>query len=103
MPTLLAIDDEPTILQYFRSAFPEPSVTVLTATSAAEGIAQFAAQRPDVVILDINLPDQSGLETFRRLHALDAKVPVIFATGQGTTATAIEAMRLGAYEYLLKP
>ena len=61
------------------------------------------ADRPDVVILDIDLPDQSGLETFRRIHELDPKIPVIFITGHGTTATAIEAMSLGAYEYLLKP
>ena len=59
--------------------------------------------RPDVVILDIDLPDQSGLEAFRRIHQVDPKIPVIFITGHGTTATAIEAMSLGAYEYLLKP
>src|SRR6185437_3538631 len=50
-----------------------------------------------------NLPDMSGLETFERIHQLDPRIPVIFITGHGTTATAIEAMRLGAYEYLLKP
>src|SRR4051794_14781452 len=103
MPTLLVVDDEPSILYFFRQAFAQPEVTLLTASSAAEGLEAVARDRPDVVILDINLPDASGLETFRRIHRIDPKVPVIFITGHGTMATAIEAMRLGAYEYLLKP
>jgi two-component system, NtrC family, nitrogen regulation response regulator GlnG len=103
MPTLLVVDDEPSILYFFRQAFCEPEVTLLTASSAAEGVEMVIRDRPDVVILDIDLPDASGLETFRRVHGIDTKIPVIFITGHGTTATAIEAMRLGAYEYLLKP
>jgi len=103
MPTLLVVDDEPSILYFFRQAFAGPEVTLLTASSAAEGIEAVTRDRPDVVILDIHLPDASGLETFRRIHRLDPKIPVIFITGHGTMATAIEAMRLGAYEYLLKP
>lgn len=103
MPTLLVIDDEPSILHFFRRAFPEPEVNVITSASAAEGIEKVAEHRPDVVILDINLGDESGLETFDRIRSIDARIPVIFITGHGTTATAIEAMRLGAYEYLLKP
>src|SRR5687768_1539613 len=103
MPTLLVIDDEPSILHFFRRAFPGPDVTLQTASTAAEGVEAVSRERPDVVVLDINLPDASGLETFRRIHRIDPKVPVIFITGHGTMATAIEAMRLGAYEYLLKP
>jgi two-component system nitrogen regulation response regulator GlnG len=103
MPTLLVVDDEPSILHFFRRAFHEPEVTLLTASSASEGLEKVTRERPDVVILDINLADESGLETFRRIHQIDPKIPVIFITGHGTTATAIEAMRLGAYEYLLKP
>ncbi len=103
MPSLLVVDDEPSILHFFRRAFQEPEVTLLTAMSAAEGLEKVVGERPDVVILDINLPDASGLETFRRIHQIDPRIPVIFITGHGTTATAIEAMRLGAYEYLLKP
>ncbi len=103
MPTLLVVDDEPSILHFFRRAFPGPEVTLLTASSAAEGVGTAARERPEVVILDVNLPDGSGLEAFRKIHAADPKIPVIFITGHGTTATAIEAMRMGAYEYLLKP
>jgi two-component system nitrogen regulation response regulator GlnG len=103
MPTLLVVDDEPSILYFFRQAFCDPEVRLLTASTASEGVELVKRDRPDVIILDIHLPDASGLDTFRRMHEIDAKIPVIFITGHGTTATAIEAMQLGAYEYLLKP
>jgi two-component system nitrogen regulation response regulator GlnG len=72
-------------------------------STAAEGLDLVAQQAPDVVILDLGLPDQPGLEVFRRIHRIDARIPVIFITGHGTTDTAIEAMKLGAFDYLLKP
>jgi DNA-binding NtrC family response regulator len=103
IPTLLVIDDEAPILHAFRRAFRGGEVTVLTAASAAEGLETMRKSRPDVVVLDLNLPDQSGLETFHRIRQLDARTPVIFITGHGTTETAIEAMKQGAYEYLFKP
>jgi two-component system, NtrC family, nitrogen regulation response regulator GlnG len=103
MPKLLVVDDEPSILHFFRRAFPGPDVTLLTAATAAEGFAAASRERPDVVVLDINLAGESGLEMYRRVRELDPKIPVIFITGHGTADTAIEAMRLGAYEYLLKP
>jgi two-component system nitrogen regulation response regulator GlnG len=103
MPTLLVVDDEPSILHFFRRAFSAPGVTLLTAGSAAEGVERFAAARPDVAVLDINLPDSTGLELMRKLQQIEPKTPIIFITGHGTAETAIEAMKLGAYEYLLKP
>jgi two-component system nitrogen regulation response regulator GlnG len=103
MPGLLIIDDEPLTLDCFRHLFPQGQVNVATARTAAEGIKQFTDQRPDVLILDIRLPDLSGLEACRRFRDLDARVPIILITGYGTAETAIEAMRLGAFEYVLKP
>jgi len=103
VPTLLLIDDEPAIRHAFGRAFRDGDVTLRTATTAAEGLAEVACDPPDVVILDVNLPDASGLDTFRRLREIDARVPVILITGHGTTDLAIEAMKEGAYEYLLKP
>jgi DNA-binding NtrC family response regulator len=101
MPTLLVVDDDPSILLAFRRAFG--TVTVLTAETAAAGLELAAAHRPDVTILDIQLPDLTGLEALRRLRDLDPRCLVIFLTGKSTTDTAIEAMKLGAYDYLLKP
>jgi len=103
MSTLLIIDDELSALNKLGQFFREHGFTVLTARSATEGLKLLAQQRPDVVLLDIGLPDQSGFETFRYIHGRAERIPVIFITGEGTTDTAIEAMKMGAYDYLVKP
>ena len=103
MSLLLAIDDEPAILDCYRAAFATVPIEIATALNATDGLAQVSAHLPDVILLDVDLPDLSGLETYRRIRELDARVPVIFVTGSGSTETAIEAIRLGAYDYLLKP
>jgi two-component system, NtrC family, response regulator AtoC len=103
MPTILVVDDEPAIQHAFRRAFRGGEIALRTAASAAECLAEIEREPPDVVVLDIHLPDASGLETFHRVRALDARIPVILVTGHGTTDLAIEAMKEGAYEYLLKP
>jgi two-component system nitrogen regulation response regulator GlnG len=76
---------------------------LLTAECAADGLRLFTENQPDVVTLDIGLPDMSGLDLLRRFQEIDARVPVILVTGQGTAATAIDAMRLGAFDYVVKP
>ncbi len=103
MRQLLVIDDEQPILTAFKRAFSNENTAVLTASSATEGEQIFESHKPDVVIVDLRLPDKSGLECFRQIHALDAHVPVIFITGHGTVDAAIEATKLGAYDYLFKP
>jgi two-component system nitrogen regulation response regulator GlnG len=103
MITLLVIDDEESILHAFRRAFRPPDFALHVAATAAEGLARTASVRPDVVILDVHLPDASGLDTFGQIHSRDARVPVILITGHGTTDLAIEAIKRGAYDYLLKP
>ena len=103
MATILVIDDESSILHAFRRAFADPEDTLQTASDGAEGLELVARSRPDVVVLDLNLPDMSGMDVFRRIRTIDARIPVIFITGQGTTETAIEAMKQGAFDYLLKP
>jgi two-component system nitrogen regulation response regulator GlnG len=103
MPTLLVVDDEPSILYAFRRVFREPEVQLITAATAREGIDIALRDQPDVVILDVNLPDMSGLDAFQRIHEADARTPVILITGHGTTDTAIEGIKLGALDYLFKP
>src|SRR4051812_28645749 len=103
MAKILVIDDEASILHAFRRAFDDPDDPLLTAANAEEGLSLVSAEQPDVVVLDLNLPDASGLDVFRRIRAIDARIPVIFITGHGTTETAIEAMKQGAFDYLLKP
>jgi two-component system, NtrC family, nitrogen regulation response regulator GlnG len=103
MGHLLVIDDDPFTRACFLSLFAKEEGTVATAETAADGLRRFADQRPDAIVLDIRLPDRSGLELFEQLHELDPSVPVILITGRGTVETAIEAMRLGAYDYIVKP
>ncbi len=103
MPTLLVVDDEPSILHAFRRAFQQDDFTLITTGSATEAIDLVQKRRPDVAILDVELPEMSGLDVFRRIRQQDAKLPIIFITGRGTTETAIEATKLGALDYLFKP
>src|SRR5262245_8888411 len=78
MPTLLVVDDETPILHAFGRVFRAPDVQLVTATTAAEGLKLLERHRPDAVILDINLPDQSGLAAYGKLRRIDARVPVLF-------------------------
>ena len=101
--TLLVVDDEESVRYSFRRIFAKEGMDVLTASTAAEGIDAVRRHRPDVVVLDIQLPDRSGLELFGEIHPLDPKRPIIFITAHGTADTAIEAMKGGAFDYLVKP
>ena len=103
MPKLLVVDDEPLICQSFRWVFATGEVEVTTAGTIDEGWRQVEENRPDVIVLDLQLPDGSGLSLFDRIRAADPKRPVIFLTAHGTTETAIEAMKRGAFDYIGKP
>lgn len=100
---LLIVDDETNVLYSFRKALQHDGLEVVTVESASEGIQVVEEQRPDAVILDVRLPDMSGLEAFERIRQLDPRLPVIIVTAHSTTETAIDATKRGAYEYLLKP
>tara|TARA_R110002049_G_scaffold4601_5_gene32606 strand:+ start:839855 stop:841303 length:1449 start_codon:yes stop_codon:yes gene_type:complete len=102
-PTLLVVDDDPLILQCMKLCLPEPDYRVVTADTAARGLQMFAEYKPDAVLLDIQLPDQSGLGALHEMHDIDRRVPVILMTGHGTAETAISAMSGGAFEYITKP
>jgi two-component system nitrogen regulation response regulator GlnG len=103
MDKLLLIDDEADVQYSFRRIFDSPEVQLTTASSGEEGLKIIPKLKPDLVIMDVRMGGMSGLETLRRLRQIDAKLPVIIMTAYGTTQTAIEAMKLGAYDYLLKP
>ena len=103
MNTLLVVDDEPNIRFTLAEGLGSPQLTVLEAATAGEGIRAVRARRPDAVLLDVRLPDMSGLEAFRAMRAIDPRLPVIIMTAFTTTETAIEAIKQGAFEYLVKP
>ena len=103
MDKLLLIDDEADVQYSFRRIFDQPDIELTTADSGEEGLKIIPRLKPDLVIMDVRMGGMSGLETLRRLRQMDAKQMVIMMTAYGTTQTAIEAMKLGAYDYLLKP
>jgi DNA-binding NtrC family response regulator len=102
MSTLLVIDDDRAVLYTIERTFQGTGVSVLTAKTVREGL-ELIERKPDVVLLDIMLPEGSGLQAVEKIQALDPKLPIIFITAGGTSDTTIEAMKLGAYDYLLKP
>lgn len=103
MAKLLVVDDEPNIVFSISECLGSPALKVLTAATGKGALDKVRDERPDAVILDVCLPDISGLETYDRIRALDPRLPVIIMTAFAQPETAIEAMQRGAYEYLLKP
>src|SRR6266496_3865329 len=103
MDKLLLIDDEADVQYSFRRIFDSPEVELATASSGEEGLKLIPKFKPDLVLMDIRMGGINGLETLRRIRQMDSKLLVILMTAYGTTQTAIEAMKLGAYDYLLKP
>jgi two-component system nitrogen regulation response regulator GlnG len=103
MTKILAVDDDRTILHLLGRWFEGSDTEVVTATTADEALEKVRAERPDVMLLDIMLPQLSGLEACKAVREIDSKLPVIFITGHGSSELAIESMKLGAYDYLLKP
>jgi DNA-binding NtrC family response regulator len=104
MPHLLLIDDDPVLLpEQVRLTFPAPTHRVEVESSGGAGLERVRRDPPDVILLDLHLPDQSGLEVYERIRAIDARIPVIFVTMAKTADTAIEAMKRGAFDYLYKP
>src|ERR1035438_8113428 len=104
MAHLLLIDDDAVLIpEQVRQAFSTPGYRVEVASTGAEGIKRVSASPPDVILLDLRLPDQSGLEVYQQIRKIDARIPVIFVTLTKAADVAIEAMKQGAYDYLFKP
>src|SRR5438270_4018366 len=104
MGRLLLVDDDPDlILAQINRVFGASPHRVDVARTSAEGIRRVAERAPDVILLDLRLPDQSGLEVYQQIRKIDARIPVIFITMAKAAEAAIEAMKQGAYDYLFKP
>ncbi len=103
MSRILVIDDDRSVRHLITKAFEETDVEVLPAATAEEGMRLLGESQMDAVLLDILLPETSGLEVFESIRRVDSKLPVIFITSLASSETAIKAMTLGAFDYLLKP
>ena len=101
--TVLIIDDEKDVHYSFRRLLEKEPLEVLSAESGDEGIKLARKSNPDLIVMDIRMGQQSGLDTLKELRQMNPRQIVIMMTAYGTSQTAIEAMKLGAYDYVLKP
>jgi DNA-binding NtrC family response regulator len=103
MSKILVVDDEINVLEAFQEMLASEGHHVLTATGAEWALQRINTEPPDAVVLDVCMPGTSGLDVLRSIRKHYAKLPVIVMTGQGSTQTAIEATKRGAFDYLTKP
>ncbi|MFN7940811.1 MAG: UDP-3-O-acyl-N-acetylglucosamine deacetylase [Thermoanaerobaculia bacterium] len=99
----LLVDDESGILATLAGVLRDHGYEVVTTGSGEEAVRLYRQRRPDVVFLDVWLPDRDGLETLQTLRGFDPEAAVVMISGHGTTATAVRAIKMGAVDYLEKP
>jgi two-component system, OmpR family, response regulator len=100
---LLVVEDEPTILELLSGALRFAGFEVTTATAATAALKAVAAGRPDLIVLDVMLPDQDGFQVLRRLRSQGSDVPVVFLTARDAVADRVTGLTLGGDDYVVKP
>ncbi len=103
MAAILIVDDDPLLRQSFEKLLRHEGHTVNAAATGESGIALVRSQHFDLLIMDVRLPGISGLEAFQAVRAIEPRLPVIIMTAFGSTETAIEATKMGAFDFVLKP
>lgn len=103
MPTILIVEDEPKMLRLLELNLADEGYATHTAGSAENGLKVLARERIDLVLSDVKLPGMSGLEFLQAVKRANANVPVVMMTAYGTVESAVEAMKDGASDYVLKP
>ena len=103
MDSLLIVDDDHHLRQGFERLLTEEGYDVRVASSGEQALALVRERLPDCVIMDVRMPGMDGLETLQTMRSLEERLPVIIMTAFSTTETAIEATKLGAFDYILKP
>jgi nitrogen regulation protein NR(I) len=103
MERILIVDDDSSMRYSLNRMLEGQGLGVSLAKNGIEALERFAQDQPDLVVMDIKMPGKSGLEVLREIKERDPKALVILMTAFGTTETAIEAMKFGAFDYILKP
>ena len=99
---ILIVDDDPPILEIVGVVLQDEGYKIETATNGLKGLAQFYSASPDLIILDVKMPEMDGWETLRRIREI-SNCPVIMLTGFGSTNDIIQGLESGADDYLVKP
>src|SRR5271170_1894664 len=100
---ILVVDDEESIREFFEIMLKREGYEVFTAPNGKEALEALKRQPADLIISDIQMPEMSGMELLSKVREMDPEMVVIMITAFGSTETAVEAMKLGAYDYVLKP
>jgi CheY-like chemotaxis protein len=100
---VLVVDDEENVSEIIEEYFTSLGYEVDIAHDGGEALRRAAAVRPDVVLLDINMPGMTGDEALNRLHAIDPTVPIVMLTGNADEDVARDLLRRGAMDYVTKP
>ena len=103
MQKLLVIDDEPGVRFSIQQVFGKDQHTVFAAENGSQGLSLVAQESPEVVLLDLRLGSESGLELLEKIRGMNGHCRVICITGHGTTDTKTEALQRGAFDFLTKP
>jgi len=100
---LLVVDDEPPIRRLLRTSLGAEGFEVFEADSAEKAFATIDAKKPEIVILDLGLPDLDGLDVIRRIRQSGSKLPIVVLSSRGDERGKVEALELGADDYVTKP
>ena len=100
---VLLIDDEPQFVEVLAERLEARGFAAQTALTGDEGLAKLQEQEADVVILDVQMPGRDGVETLREIKRIKPLIEVIMLTGHATIESGIQGLKLGAYDYLMKP
>ena len=103
MSRVLIVDDDPQVRELLRDFLTAKEYEVIEAGTGGEGLKRLREERPHLLLLDINMPDMSGLEVLREAKAIDPAVGVIMVTGVQEEAIGRQALRDGAFDYITKP
>src|SRR5512136_1024275 len=103
MSTVLIIDDEKQILDSLSSILKDDGFQVFAAREGREGLNLFDTVKPEIVLLDVWMPEIDGLQVLKMIKERDTDAIVIVISGHGTISTAVEAVKMGAYDFLEKP
>ena len=100
---MLVVDDEPDAVELLHEFLTGKGYEVITAANGKEALQKLKAERPHLILLDVRMPGMNGLEALRRIREIDREVGVIMVTAVNEEETGREALRLGAFDYIVKP